>query len=143
MIADKAVAVIEDIGTATGIPSSILGLTFLTFGNSSGDLVTNLAVARAGYPGMAIAGSYGGPLFNLLLGIGLPMFWNCVSIYPEPSVFSLDAATIVTAVAGVAVLAGTLPAVALSGFRFPDKAPVALFACYVLYVGVEMAVIFA
>ncbi len=41
-----------------------------------GDLVTNLAVAKAGFPGMAIAGSYGGPLFNILLGIGLPMFYS-------------------------------------------------------------------
>lgn len=66
----------QELGTATGIPGSVLGLTLLAWGNSSGDLVTNLAVARAGFPGMAIAGSYGGPLFNVLLGIGLPMFYS-------------------------------------------------------------------
>lgn len=66
----------QNIGTATGIPSSVLGLTLLAWGNSSGDLVTNLAVAKAGFPGMAIAGSYGGPLFNILLGVGLPMLYK-------------------------------------------------------------------
>lgn len=68
----------QNIGTVTGIPSSVLGLTLLAWGNSSGDLVTNLAVAKAGFPGMAIAGSYGGPLFNVLLGIGLPMIYSSV-----------------------------------------------------------------
>lgn len=53
-------------------------MTLLAWGNSAGDLVTNVAVAKAGFPGMAIAGSYGGPLFNVLLGIGLPMFYSCV-----------------------------------------------------------------
>eukprot|EP00904_Undaria_pinnatifida_P006415 jgi/Undpi1/2903/HiC_scaffold_14.g06280.m1 len=72
-LANLAVMLIEDIGEATGLPSSVLGLSFLAWGNCAGDWVTNLAVAKAGYPGMAIAGSYGGPLFNLLLGIGLPM----------------------------------------------------------------------
>jgi solute carrier family 24 (sodium/potassium/calcium exchanger), member 6 len=42
----------------------------LAWGNSSGDLVTNLAVSRAGYPNMALAGCFGGPLFNLLIGLG-------------------------------------------------------------------------
>lgn len=130
----------QTIGTATGISSSVLGLTFLAWGNSSGDLVTNVAVARAGYPGMAIAGSYGGPLFNLLLGIGLPMFWNCIMIYPLPSTFQLDAATIVTAAAPFVVLCGTLPTVALFGFRFPQRAPLALVGCYAVYLAVVLTV---
>lgn len=72
------------IGTATGIPGSVLGLTLLAWGNSAGDLVTNLAVAKAGFPGMAIAGSYGGPLFNILLGIGLPMFYSSARYGAQP-----------------------------------------------------------
>ncbi|CAM9943035.1 unnamed protein product, partial [Hapterophycus canaliculatus] len=122
-----------ELGTATGIPASVLGLTLLAWGNSSGDLVTNLAVARAGFPGMAIAGSYGGPLFNILLGVGLPMFYSCARYYPTEAVFELDLSTIFTACMVVLVLAGTLPAVARSGFRFPDKAPLALLGVYAVY----------
>ncbi|CAM9239518.1 unnamed protein product [Scytosiphon promiscuus] len=131
--ADAAVELIDELGTATGIPGSVLGLTLLAWGNSSGDLVTNLAVAKAGFPGMAIAGSYGGPLFNVLLGIGLPMFYSSVRYYPTAAVFQLDLSTIFTACMVVVVLIGTLPAVALSGFRFPDKAPLSLLGAYAVY----------
>lgn len=102
--------------------------------------MTNLAVAKAGYPGMAIAGSYGGPLLNLLLGVGLPMFWSSASTYPVPSVFVLDAATLVTVWAGILVLLATLPAVALSGFRFPDRAPMVLLGSYACYLVVAIVV---
>ncbi|CAM9125704.1 unnamed protein product [Ectocarpus fasciculatus] len=131
--ADLAVTLIDDIGTATGIPGSILGLTLLAWGNSTGDLVTNLAVAKAGFPGMAIAGSYGGPLFNVLLGVGLPMFYSSVRYYPDSAVFELDASTLFTVVMVIFVLLGTLPVVARSGYRFPAKAPVALLGAYGVY----------
>eukprot|EP00752_Nemacystus_decipiens_P012379 g10971.t2 len=131
--ADLAVALIDEIGTATGIPGSVLGLTLLAWGNSAGDLVTNLAVAKAGFPGMAIAGSYGGPLFNVLLGIGLPMFYSCARFYPTAAVFELDDSTVFTACMVILVLVGTLPAVTLSGFRFPEKAPLALLGAYAVY----------
>lgn len=102
--------------------------------------MTNLAVARAGYPGMAIAGSYGGPLLNISLGIGLPMLWNCAVNYPDPSVFRLDTATVFTAGVAAFVLMVTLPAVAWSGFRFPDKAPLALLGSYATYVAAALFV---
>ena len=95
--------------------------------------MTNLAVARAGYPGMAIAGSYGGPLFNLLLGVGLPTVWNCAASFPKQSVFVLDASTLFTLYTAIFVLALTLPAVAMSGFRFPKRSPMALLGIYAGY----------
>lgn len=116
----------------------MLGLTFLAWGNSCGDLVTNIAVSRAGYPGMAIAGSYGGPLFNLLLGIGIPMVWSTVVSYPTPCVFKLDTITVVTGVATIVVLILTLPAVAMSKYRFPPQAPMALLGAYAVYLAVAV-----
>lgn len=50
------------------IPSTVLGLTVLAWGNSLGDMVANVSVARAGKPRMAIAGCYAGPMFNMLIG---------------------------------------------------------------------------
>lgn len=135
--------VYQDIGEATGLPSSVLGLSFLAWGNCAGDWVTNLAVAKAGYPGMAIAGSYGGPLFNLLLGIGLPMVWNCSRSYPEQSVFILDAPTMFTLYTAIFVLVLTLPAVALSGFGFPEKSPLALLGIYAVYIVVAIVITLA
>ncbi|CAB1116702.1 unnamed protein product [Ectocarpus sp. CCAP 1310/34] len=131
--ADLAVILIDEIGTTTGIPGSILGLTLLAWGNSTGDLVTNLAVAKAGFPGMAIAGSYGGPLFNVLLGVGIPMFYSSARYYPDSAVFELDSSTLFTVVMVIFVLLGTLPVVARSGYHFPAKAPVALLGAYAVY----------
>ncbi len=50
-----------------------------------------------------------------------------------PAVFELDSSTVFTATMVIVVVAGTLPAVALSGFRFPSKAPLALLGLYATY----------
>ncbi|KAG2531623.1 hypothetical protein JM18_001632 [Phytophthora kernoviae] len=66
------------VGYITRASNSLLGLTVLAWGNSVGDLITDVSVARAGFPQMAIAGCFGGPVFNVLLGLGLPMLYACV-----------------------------------------------------------------
>uniref|UniRef100_A0A7S4B0U4 Sodium/calcium exchanger membrane region domain-containing protein n=1 Tax=Chrysotila carterae TaxID=13221 RepID=A0A7S4B0U4_CHRCT len=48
-------------------------MTVLAWGNSLGDLVADTALARAGNPRMGAAGCFGGPLFNLCIGAGVPM----------------------------------------------------------------------
>lgn len=45
----------------------VLGLTVLAWGNSIGDLSTNMAMARKGLANMAMTACYAGPLFNLLV----------------------------------------------------------------------------
>ena len=45
----------------------------LAWGNSVGDMVANTAVAKKGLARMAITGCFAGPLFNLLLGLGLSL----------------------------------------------------------------------
>jgi len=40
-------------------------------GNSLGDLVANITVARLGFPIMALSACFGGPMLNILLGIGI------------------------------------------------------------------------
>ena len=55
-VASELVAVIETLGELWKIPVSLLGLTVMAWGNSAGDLITNIAVARAGLSDMAVAG---------------------------------------------------------------------------------------
>ncbi|KAL7689466.1 putative sodium/calcium exchanger membrane region [Plasmopara halstedii] len=72
-IANEVLAVLETLGTLFGISSSVLGVSVLAWGNSIGDLVSNMAIARDGFPTMAFAGCFAGPMFNLLVGIGLSL----------------------------------------------------------------------
>ncbi|MCJ1360104.1 MAG: hypothetical protein MMC33_010107 [Icmadophila ericetorum] len=70
-IADEVVAVLKALGVIFNISDAILGLTIFAVGNSLGDLVANVTVARLGYPMMALSACFGGPMLNILLGIGI------------------------------------------------------------------------
>ncbi|MCJ1395904.1 hypothetical protein MMC18_008790 [Xylographa bjoerkii] len=70
-IANEVVGVLKAFGVIFGISDAILGLTIFAVGNSLGDLVADVTVARLGYPVMALSACFGGPMLNILLGIGL------------------------------------------------------------------------
>ncbi|CAI4229079.1 unnamed protein product [Auanema sp. JU1783] len=72
MAAAEVVNVVTMIGIISGIPHEVLGLTILAWSNSIGDLIADVSVVKQGYPRMAMAAAIGGPLFNLLVGFGLP-----------------------------------------------------------------------
>lgn len=54
----KAMGVISDMS------DSMVGLSILAWGNSVGDLFSNIALARQGYQQMALAACFGGPLLS-------------------------------------------------------------------------------
>jgi hypothetical protein len=64
----------------------VLGLTVLAWGNSVGDMSTNMAMARKGLANMAMTACYAGPVFNLLVStscLHLPfMLTCCISFQP-------------------------------------------------------------
>uniref|UniRef100_A0A1I8JQD6 Na_Ca_ex domain-containing protein n=1 Tax=Macrostomum lignano TaxID=282301 RepID=A0A1I8JQD6_9PLAT len=52
-------------GVLLNVSKATLGLTLLAWGNSvGGDLISNVALARRGYPRMAISACFGGPMFK-------------------------------------------------------------------------------
>lgn len=53
-IAEEVVGVLKAIGVILGMSEAILGLTIFAVGNSVGDLVADITVARLGYPVMAL-----------------------------------------------------------------------------------------
>ncbi|CAN8099252.1 unnamed protein product [Discula destructiva] len=70
-IAEEVVGILKAVGVILGMSEAILGLTVFAVGNSVGDLVADITVARLGYPVMALSACFGGPMLNILLGIGL------------------------------------------------------------------------
>lgn len=63
-LASEVVALLETLGFLLNVSEAILGLTVLAWGNSVGDLIANVAMARHGYQRMAISACFGGPLLS-------------------------------------------------------------------------------
>ena len=70
-LAREVVGIVTMIGSLVKVSEDLLGLTVLAWSNSLGDLISDISVARAGYSRMALSACIGGPLFNLLVGVGL------------------------------------------------------------------------
>ncbi|KAG9511202.1 putative sodium/calcium exchanger 7, partial [Fragariocoptes setiger] len=73
-ISNEVINLLRAIGIAFNLSNEIMGLTVLAWGNCMLDFITNVSIARKGFPRMAIAACYGGPLMSTLVGIGLPSF---------------------------------------------------------------------
>ena len=70
-------ALLEFWGVLLHIDHAVLGLTVLAWGNSLGDLSTNLAMTRRGLSNMAMTACYAGPVITLLMGMGLGFLNLC------------------------------------------------------------------
>jgi len=70
------------------LSSTLLGLTVLSWGNSVGDAIASSAISKKGYGEMALTGCIAGPIFNLMLGLGLTTFKMCIEL-PEGIQFDL------------------------------------------------------
>ena len=71
--ANLLISLLMAISTIININKYFLGMTILTYGNSISDLMLNLSLVNLGYSEMALSGTISGPLFNLLIGLGIPL----------------------------------------------------------------------
>jgi len=72
-IAGELIAMVETLGILLRLPALYLGSTMIVWGNSIGDVVSNMAMVSAGQPRVALTGVLAGPLFNSLIGGGLAL----------------------------------------------------------------------
>lgn len=98
LIATTAVTLLTILGIILHIPKAILGATVFAIGNSSNDLVANTAVARRGFPVLAASACFGGPMMNMLLGIGVGglvqvLKGQHIGGKASPSVYKFDLST--------------------------------------------------
>ncbi|XP_055528891.1 mitochondrial sodium/calcium exchanger protein-like [Wyeomyia smithii] len=78
VVAQEVVSLLVTIGLVLNLSQSMLGLSVLAWGNSIGDLFSNITLAKQGYGKMAFAACMGGPLFNLCLGLGCTMMMKAL-----------------------------------------------------------------
>ena len=137
-LAKELVTCLSSLGDILHVPPAILGLTLLAWGNSVGDLSSNVAVAVKGYGEMAIAGCYAGPIFELLVGLGISFF--IVSAQGFPAVFrvNLDASSWVSILFSYISLFSTLFIVRSQGHRFNLRLGICLISLYCIYTFVQL-----
>ncbi|KAF9586475.1 hypothetical protein BGW38_004186 [Lunasporangiospora selenospora] len=87
LVANEVVGILQAIGMILGLSDAILGLTVFAMGNSLGDLVANITIAKLGFPRMAFSACFGSPLLTLVVvprnGYILGRWWGwfLISVY--------------------------------------------------------------
>ncbi|KAI7832448.1 Sodium/calcium exchanger protein-domain-containing protein [Gamsiella multidivaricata] len=115
VVANEVVGILQAFGMILGISDAILGLTVFAMGNSLGDLVANITIAKMGFPRMAFSACFGGPLLNMLLGVGISGTYVTLT---TGSPITLDVSpTLLVSLGGVLVsMLGTMVVVPRCGY---------------------------
>ena len=72
-----------------------MGLTILAVGSSIEEIFSAIVMTRRGHPEMAIAGSIGSNVFDILMGLGIPwLFRNLMRFTYQPPSPLLDDSTL-------------------------------------------------
>ena len=80
MFANIIVDLLELFALLTGMSTALLGLTILSWGNSIGDSIASCSISRKGYGEMAFTSCIAGPVFNLMMGLGLATLQNNIHL---------------------------------------------------------------
>ena len=118
----------------------------MAWGNSLGDLIADVAIAKDGNSQMAIAGCFAGPLFNVLAGVGL----SCILVLSDRKEQDKsgdnsmplgipDSAVALTMGCLFFSLLGTMMVVPCSGWVIPRWWAATLSAVYVAYLSLSIA----
>lgn len=145
ILAQELISLLVSMGLILGIDNSILGLTVLAWGNSIGDLVANVAMAvRSGPDGaqLAIYGSYAGPIFNTVVGLGLSLVFSAWTNYPASYAICVDHSVFVTIGFFIVGLVWALVIVPKRRMRIDEWLGIGLLVIYMCFLFLQIAIKF-
>ncbi|KAI0314610.1 Sodium/calcium exchanger protein-domain-containing protein [Amylostereum chailletii] len=137
-IADEVVSVLQTFGFIFGLSDAIIGLTIFAVGNSLADLVANMSVAVFA-PIMGFSACFGGPMLNMLLGIGVSGSYM-VHKTGKPYLLDFSTTLLVSSIGLLALLIMTIIFVPMNGYFLPRRWGAFLVVCYVLIMAINVAV---
>lgn len=139
-IAGELLSCLAALGTLLELPAALLGLTVLAWGNSVGDLVADVAVAKAGHPAMAMAGCFAGPMFNMLVGLGSALVIETGNAYPEAYILRFHIGIVIAFVFLFLSLMGSFLVITWSRFRVPRFWGFCLVGLYIVFTLVSLLI---
>ncbi|XP_059437720.1 cation/calcium exchanger 5 [Corylus avellana] len=139
-IAGELLNCLAALGAILELPPALLGLTVLAWGNSVGDLVADVAVAKAGQPAMAMAGCFAGPMFNMLVGLGTALVMQTANVYPDAYVLHFHVGIVIAFVFLLLSLMGSLLVITWYRFRVPRFWGFCLVGLYILFTAVSLLI---
>lgn len=128
------------LGAILQLPSALLGLTVLAWGNSVGDLVADVAVAKAGQPELAMAGCFAGPMFNMLVGLGTALVIQTANVYPNAYELHFHVGIVIAFVFLLLSLMGSLLVITSYRFRVPRFWGFFLVGLYIFFTAISLVI---
>uniref|UniRef100_A0A7S4UQ24 Sodium/calcium exchanger membrane region domain-containing protein n=1 Tax=Guillardia theta TaxID=55529 RepID=A0A7S4UQ24_GUITH len=136
--AAEIVNVVLAFGVIFELGNVSLGISLLAIGIGMQDLVTNIGVARAGYPNMAASACVGAPLMNILMGLGCcAIFGNWLVHSPYP--LHLTTQIIVCLAFLFSSVFVAVLYLNFTGFKADALFGTVLVACYVIFMVTSLA----
>jgi len=137
-IADEVVGVLQTFGFIFGLSDAIIGLTIFAVGNSLADFVANMSVAVFA-PIMGFSACFGGPMLNMLLGIGISGSY-IISQSTAPYVLPFSPTLMASGLGLLALLLISVVFVPINGYHLTRRWGVFLVCCYVVVMAVNISV---
>ncbi|WRT70557.1 uncharacterized protein IL334_007555 [Kwoniella shivajii] len=139
-IADEVVGVLNTVGEILGLSDAIIGLTIFAVGNSLADLVANVTVAQFA-PAMAYGACFGGPMLNLLLGVGGSGTYHILFQPSHAPVKIHFSPTLWVSAAGlILILVATAIFVPMNGYLIDRRWACCLIVAYIVLMSINVAV---
>ena len=134
MLANIIVDMLELCAMLTNMSTALLGLTILSWGNSVGDAFCSSTISKQGFGEMAVTGCIAGPVFNLMLGLGL--ITAVVNSHKEGGIIfdvhnSQDTTNFVTIVASIIITVALMALTICSGFKMQPREAKIITGLYV------------